>query len=80
MTNAEQLTPTESRLWGLLSGAMGAVVATEVLIQEGLGYPAVDRRRDGGALRQHVCHLRQKLGVEIQAITGRGYRVRGRAS
>jgi DNA-binding response OmpR family regulator len=76
---AVQLTPLEFRIFFLLAMNAGRVIPYGRLVEYAWGY-------DGGEasqLKTHICHIRQKLGIEpgqpggIRAVTGVGYCLEG---
>src|SRR5438270_1242525 len=72
---AVQLTPLEFRLLFLLAMNAGRIIPYGRLVEYVWGFDG----GEAGQLKTHVCHIRQKLGLEpgqpggIRAVTGVGY-------
>src|SRR4051812_13166053 len=70
-----QLTPLEFRILFLLAMNAGRIIPYGRLVEYVWGYDG----GEAGQLKTHVCHIRQKLGLEpgqpggIRAVTGVGY-------
>jgi DNA-binding response OmpR family regulator len=76
---AVQLTPLEFRILFLLAMNAGRIIPYGRLVEYVWGYDG----GEAGQLKTHVCHIRQKLGLEpgqpggIRAVTGVGYSLEG---
>src|SRR4051812_22639644 len=72
---AVQLTPLEFRILFLLAMNAGRIIPYTRLVEYAWGYDA----GTASQLKTHICHIRQKLGLEfgqpgaIRAVTGVGY-------
>ena len=69
-----QLTPLEFRLLFLLAMNEGRVIPYSRLVEYAWGYEG----GDASLLKTHICHIREKLGLQpgqpgIRAVTGVGY-------
>lgn len=77
--HAVQLTPLEFRIFFLLAMNAGRVIPYGRLVEYAWGYDG----GDAGQLKTHICHIRQKLGLEpgqpggIRAVAGVGYSLEG---
>lgn len=73
--HAVQLTPLEFRIFFLLAMNENRIIPYSRLVEYAWGYDG----GDSGQLKTHICHIRQKLGMQstkkarIRAVVGVGY-------